>query len=689
MAEVRDDAPHATERTAGGVVGGGLVTAARAAVDAVDLGVLRTAARWLPAEARAQAELLEPLDRGPFGSDSVYRPVADAVREVVYDRATAELTRQVGCAAACSSFASPALVFDSRFESGSLLRAVRVGEHEYELELERDYADAPSVVSVATAAAAAVQGASSTRAPETAKWFFFSVRGLCSGVCYRLHIVGFSRSESLYGRRGGCLPLLFAAGAPQRGWRRAGRRVSYGPNAAVGGTHALSFDLRVDESGAGGVGARPDELPLLDEEVRAICGDAVYLAQSYPYSYTDLQKYLAALEADPQRGPLVRRELLCESLAGNRCDLLVCGRDASSDASVPTVVLTARVHPSETSASWMIQGLVDELLGPSEAACRLRERFAFRIVPMLNPDGVRFGKTRHSLARVDLNRQYNSDRPAEHPTIFHLKRMMEALNVVVFSDFHGHSAKQNVFAFGCAPLPPGAQAAVDAAANWRRPLLAPLGGGALVAAAMASAATPTTPPLSASAVDSGQELLDDDGFIVEEWERKDHLARQQQQQQENQAREQDQDEEEEEEEELLGAQEEGEYASRGTASADASPPPQPPPALPVRHGRRASLEAGEFFSVLNNKSDLFSLKESNLNSPLKRANSGRVWFYRASRGNILSITIEASSGGIDAGPRSGNHLHWTHYLEIGSTYVEALDEYSAMPVDLGAILEQA
>ena len=128
-------------------------------------------------------------------------------------------------------------------------------------------------------------------------------------------------------------------------------------------------------------------------------------------------------------------------------------------------------------------------------------------------------------------------------------------------------------------------------------------------------------------------------------------------------------------------------ANRGAASV--STPPQPPPALPLRHGRRALLEAGEFFSVLNSKSDLFSLKESNLNSPLKRANSGRVWFYRASRGNILSITIEASSGGIDAGPRSGNHLHWTHYLELGSTYVEALDEYSAMPVELGAILEQA
>jgi murein tripeptide amidase MpaA len=68
------------------------------------------------------------------------------------------------------------------------------------------------------------------------------------------------------------------------------------------------------------------------------------------------------------------------------------------------VVITSRVHPGESGSSFMIKGIIDYLVGPSLGARILRDNFIFKIIPMLNPDGVINGSTRCSLSGVDLNR---------------------------------------------------------------------------------------------------------------------------------------------------------------------------------------------------------------------------------------------------------------------------------------------
>lgn len=50
--------------------------------------------------------------------------------------------------------------------------------------------------------------------------------------------------------------------------------------------------------------------------------DTVYLAHCYPYSYTDMKTDLDALLADPKRSQYVKREILCDSKAGNSCYLV-------------------------------------------------------------------------------------------------------------------------------------------------------------------------------------------------------------------------------------------------------------------------------------------------------------------------------------------------------------------------------
>ena len=73
--------------------------------------------------------------------------------------------------------------------------------------------------------------------------------------------------------------------------------------------------------------------------------------------------------------------------------------------SKPCIFLSARVHPGETNASWTMRGTLKLLLTPpplhgtcdatndatttlAAVANELRRCFIFKIVPMLNPDGV-------------------------------------------------------------------------------------------------------------------------------------------------------------------------------------------------------------------------------------------------------------------------------------------------------------
>jgi len=115
--------------------------------------------------------------------------------------------------------------------------------------------------------------------------------------------------------------------------------------------------------------------------------------------------------------------------------------------------VTARVHPGETNSSYMMRGFINFITGSSPDAKVLRDNFVFKIVPMLNPDGVIVGNYRSSLAARDLNRNYKNPIKDAYPSIWSVKamirRMLTEREVVLYCDLHGHSRKMNVFMYGC------------------------------------------------------------------------------------------------------------------------------------------------------------------------------------------------------------------------------------------------
>lgn len=99
-------------------------------------------------------------------------------------------------------------------------------------------------------------------------------------------------------------------------------------------------------------------------------------------------------------------QTICTTLSGRKVDALTITGPGTPDEVVNRkgVVITARVHPGESNSSYVMKGAIDFLSSEDIEAIELRKHFVFKIVPMINVDGVVFGNNRCSLSGFDLNR---------------------------------------------------------------------------------------------------------------------------------------------------------------------------------------------------------------------------------------------------------------------------------------------
>ncbi|CAD7926926.1 unnamed protein product [Amoebophrya sp. A120] len=177
--------------------------------------------------------------------------------------------------------------------------------------------------------------------------------------------------------------------------------------------------------------------------------DVVYFAYTYPYTFSRLNRVLENLNKE-----FSYTTMLCKTLAQNWVDIVTVTDRSKASKGKAIIFVTARVHPGETPASYIMEGFLKFLTHPTDVrAIELRKNFIFKCVPMLNPDGVVCGNYRTSLVGCDLNRRWRQESKALHPTIFHTKRLIRRLcglgQVACFVDLHGHSRKFNWFTYGC------------------------------------------------------------------------------------------------------------------------------------------------------------------------------------------------------------------------------------------------
>lgn len=99
-----------------------------------------------------------------------------------------------------------------------------------------------------------------------------------------------------------------------------------------------------------------------------------------------------------------------------------------SKNSIRAIAVLARSHPGESVTSFVCQGFLEFLMGSHPIANILRENFVFKVIPMINPDGVFLGNNRCNLIGQDLNRAWNIATEFSHPTILAARNLLKELD---------------------------------------------------------------------------------------------------------------------------------------------------------------------------------------------------------------------------------------------------------------------
>ncbi|CAK9048783.1 Cytosolic carboxypeptidase-like protein 5 (ATP/GTP-binding protein-like 5), partial [Durusdinium trenchii] len=297
-------------------------------------------------------------------------------------------------------------------------------------------------------------------ASEECQWFHFGIRGEVEKTRLRFHVLGLSRFRRLETTRmvsgqlltDGLQPV-FRYTSSNEGWQLVKGEIGMlrMPDGMIAFTfeHAMTRKLEKDQE--------------------------LYFALTFPYSLGRIYSHLqTVLPRFVQSGAYVNREELTKSLGGYPIELLtITERSNRSAQRLPLlpelsldeqdrpwifpgrrpIFISARVHPGETPASYMLEGLLDFLSSSCAAAKELLRRYVFFVIPVLNPDGVAQGHHRLDLRGENLNRVYGKATLEHHPSIFAAEQA--CLNVHqnqgglrLYLDLHAHSNRRGGFLLG-------------------------------------------------------------------------------------------------------------------------------------------------------------------------------------------------------------------------------------------------
>ena len=351
------------------------------------------------------------------------------------------------------------IIFDSKFESGNLRMAIKLNsdiENEYDLIIRKDY-----------------------NCEKNYSWFFFSIE--CDRECdIKFNILNFIKKKIMFDEKEKIRILVYNE---KDKWTRNTYNVQYYENnikilaswedkEKMGSNdeeNIFNDKFKEDEK-------NNDIFKIFDKDkgekedvpdtefffTLSFCyhvnknniNSPIYFALCFPYTYSTLQDYLHKLSITKTNKNKIKFSTLNKTICGNPLDILYITNFASTQSVInarQSIIFTARVHPGETSGSYVIESVINNLLNNSEQSNNLLDKYIFKIIPMLNPDGVIHGHYRNNILGKDLNRMWQDPRDNETPTIYYLKKLISINKPFFFCDFHGHSNMPNCALYCCSP----------------------------------------------------------------------------------------------------------------------------------------------------------------------------------------------------------------------------------------------
>ncbi|QIR14537.1 M14 family metallopeptidase [Shewanella aestuarii] len=175
--------------------------------------------------------------------------------------------------------------------------------------------------------------------------------------------------------------------------------------------------------------------------------EAIQIAYFAPYSY---ERHLDLI-SEVQMHPAVNLEHLGLTLDGRDMTLLKIG---DGDQEKKNIWITARQHPGETMAEWLVEGLLNQLLDSDNPTSKaLLDKANFYIVPNMNPDGSARGHLRTNAVGTNLNREWQNPSLEKSPEVYYVVNKMHQTGVDLFYDVHGDEGLPYVFLAGCEGVP--------------------------------------------------------------------------------------------------------------------------------------------------------------------------------------------------------------------------------------------
>lgn len=291
-------------------------------------------------------------------------------------------------------------------------------------------------------------------------WFYFSVTGVRPSTVVNFTIRNMKNQTKLY--QAGMRPVFKTVSSDGKvivPWRKIPSKPNY--------TYDESEDIFTLKWSYG---------------LSKASDDITYFAYSYPFSFTEITQKMDSFQSKMinRKNVYFHRETLNYSREGRKQEMITVSSldgvnpDGEHEEFIPglfpesdktdesrplkfynkkVILISSRVHPGETGASFMFNGFLDVLSDQKNPQSKaLLKNFVFKIIPALNPDGIYRGYYRLDTQGLNLNRYYLDPNPDLHPTTYSVKHIINQVNeygiLHMYVDFHAHASKKGIFVFG-------------------------------------------------------------------------------------------------------------------------------------------------------------------------------------------------------------------------------------------------